>query len=64
MTLEKPPHGENQFGQIYIEGLKEKCTTQETYTSELGTIETTLGCLGVPRRLSHKPCEVRCPLPW
>ena len=64
MTLENPPMGKTNLEQIYIEGLKAKSTTQETYTSEPGTIATTLGCLGVPRRLSHKPCEVRCPLPW
>jgi hypothetical protein len=48
MTLEKPPMGKTSLEKIYIEGLKEKCTTHETYTSEPGTIETTLGCLGVP----------------
>jgi hypothetical protein len=47
MTLEKPPMGKTSLEQIYIEGLKAKCTTQETYTSEPGTIETTLRCLRV-----------------
>jgi len=58
-----PPMGKTGLEQIYIEGLKAKCSTQETYTSESGTIETTLGRLGVPWRPPHKPCEVRCPLP-
>jgi hypothetical protein len=43
-----PPMGKTSLEKIYIEGLKEKCTTQETYTSEPGTIATTLRCLGVP----------------
>jgi hypothetical protein len=33
---------------MYIEGLKEKCTTWKTYTSEPDIIETLLGFLGVP----------------
>jgi len=40
--------GKTSLEQIYIEGLKEKCTTQETYTIETGRIETTLGFLGFP----------------
>jgi hypothetical protein len=40
--------GKTSLEKIYKEGLKEKSTTQETYTSEPGTIETTFGCLGVP----------------
>jgi hypothetical protein len=40
--------GRTSLEQIYIEELKEKCTTHETYTSEPGTIKTTLGFLGVP----------------
>jgi hypothetical protein len=40
--------GKTSLEQIYIEGLKAKCTTQETYKREPGTIATTLGCLGVP----------------
>ena len=59
-----PPMGKTNLEQIYIEGLKAKCTTQETYTSEPGTIATTLGCLGVPWRPPHKPCEVRRHLTW
>jgi hypothetical protein len=45
---ENPPMGKTSLEKIYIEGLKEKCTTQETYTSELGIMKTTLGILGVP----------------
>ena len=44
----KTPMGKANLEKIYIEGLKEKCTTQETYTSEPSTIVTTLRCLGVP----------------
>jgi hypothetical protein len=40
--------GKTSLEQIYIKGLKEKCTTKETYTSEPGTIATNIGCLGVP----------------
>ena len=43
-----PPMVKTSLEKIYIEGLKENCTTQETYTSEPGTIATLLGCLGVP----------------
>jgi hypothetical protein len=43
-----PPMGKTSLEQIYIEGLKAKCTTHETYTSGPGTIATTLGYLGVP----------------
>ena len=39
--------GKTSLEQMYIEGLKEKCTTQETYTSEPDTIATTIGCLGL-----------------
>jgi len=48
MTLEKPPWGKPVWSKMYIEGLKAKCTTWKTFTSELGTIATLLGSLGVP----------------
>jgi hypothetical protein len=44
----KTPHGENQFGVDVYKRSQRKCATHKTYTSELGTISTLLGCFGVP----------------
>jgi hypothetical protein len=44
----KTPMGKTSLEYMYIEGLKEKCTTRKTYTSEPGTIATLLRCFGVP----------------
>jgi hypothetical protein len=51
MTLEKPPHGENQLEiDVYIWRSQSMSTTRKTNTSEPGTIATKLGCFGVPCR--------------